>query len=191
MNRNHVNGRSVWEEWILDYFNYILPNDFQKPSKAIYNWHYAIIMTLIIYALITVIDVYAFKFASINSILLWLLSSGTVLVTVGYNMCRSEDKIWKELLKEPQVKNRAKYINKNKKKEIIDKKFQRKIYLKALNMEKIGLIVGIIFIVAAWIYPVQGTKILFKIAMGILAFLNCFILTVQNAAEFYNAQDYI
>lgn len=192
MSKKHKNGRCSWEKWILIYFHYNLPNDFQKPKKSIYFWHYAVIFSLVAYAIITIIDVCLFKFASICSMLLWYLSSWTVITTTIYNMCRTEEKLWKEMLKkQPYLKNRAKYIPQTRKKELIDEKFTRKIYRKALVLEAFGLISGLLCSALAFIYPIRGTVIVFKVIIGLLAFLNCFILIAQNAAEFYGAKDYI
>lgn len=170
---------------ILCKSGYYLPTQFNKPPSNAYMYHYFEIITLIIYAVLTVCDIANVALDGIRAYALWLLSTVTIVCTQAYKIAMGKRKV--------AHKNNRRHINKLSDRFFV---FNEYIYTRPLIVEVISMIVAIILLLCIMVFA-KVENIMVAISIGVmlrwvlyfLSLWNCMVLCIENFAEFYEASD--
>lgn len=184
MIKKRIVGIPVHTQCILKYMGYILPTQFNVPSIYIRIYHYAILCTIVAYAILTAYDITKVALYGIRAYILLLLSACTIVFTQMYKI---------EINKRKSKKNQAHKKNRKhiyKGKDII---FETKMYKLPLKIEGIFIALSVVFGFGV-IIPIPESiyicKIIFHVILIFIAILNGVILCIENIAEFYQAKDF-
>lgn len=159
-------------------FGYFIPNDYCKPKRTVYIWHYSIIFTFIAYAILSVIDAWQGLSISYYGCLLRFLSALTVVTTLFYKISVGKAAVVRE-------KNRRKI---RKAKNTIS--FNERIYTKPLYVELIiTFFAAVIPLVLFKFTELNFLVQIYKVVICGQAMVSCIISCANNCAEFYKAKD--
>lgn len=185
--QNKNTGIPKYIQKILTKIGYHLPPQFNAPTKDVIVWHYALILSFVLYAAFTIMDIWSISIMSWRAYVLLGLSTFTIMMTQIYKIASGNYRIKSENNKKKQAhKKNRRHIHKVStniyylpfKYESILLAITFFVYLLVLERQRIGMNGADLFT-----YALQGL-------MSIIALVNCGMLCVENFAEFYQAKDF-
>lgn len=174
---------------VLKKMGYILPPQFNPPSSKVYLSHYALIISFVLYAFLTIWDICCMQEIGWRAYILWVLSTLIITLTQLYKSKVGKYRVESDIRKLTHKKNRH-HINK------VSTVFLSQIYDKPLRCEIRFLIVIFFFYAIVLIQRGIGVEgitpfgYILQTLLIILSVWNCVMLCVENFAEFYGAKDF-